>query len=148
MRGLKLNKSIDLSDLRDDFLDPTSGLDNVLKMFNPVANLEDTKTYKIITEYSPSLPAIRTEGHDTINFLILMNAKSEFVYNASLINPFNTEHFAWIDFNIFHVINNIEHATSKLKLFGFNKLINIVPGVFSQFFGLYFNLEIANCDLQ
>ena len=43
MRGLKLNKSIDLSDLRDDFLDPTSGLDNVLKMFNPVANLEDTK---------------------------------------------------------------------------------------------------------
>jgi len=43
MRGLKLNKSIDLSDLRDDFLDPKSGLDNVLKMFNPIANLEDAK---------------------------------------------------------------------------------------------------------
>ena len=88
----------------------------------PITNLEDTKTYKIITEYSPSLPAIRTEGHDTINFLILMNAKSEFVYNASLENPFNTEHFAWIDFSICHIINNIDYFTSQLQLFGYSKL--------------------------
>ena len=87
-----------------------------------ITNIENTETYKIIKKLNPVLPINKTDNKDTINFLILMNAKSEFVYNASLINPFNTEHFAWIDFNIFHVINNIEHATSKLKLFGFNKL--------------------------
>jgi glycosyl transferase family 25 len=88
----------------------------------PITNLDETKTYKIITELNPNLPAIRTECHDTINFLILMNAKSEFVYNASLENPFNTEHFAWIDFSIYHIANNIEYFTSQLRLFGYSKL--------------------------
>lgn len=86
-----------------------------------ITNLEDTETYKIITKFNPILPINKNDIKDTINFLILMNAKSEFVYNASLINPFNTEHFAWIDFSIFHVINNIEYVKSQLQFFSNSK---------------------------
>jgi len=87
-----------------------------------ITNLEDTETYKIINELNPDLPINRTENHDTLKFMILMNAKSEFVYNASIENPFNTEHFSWIDFSIFHMVNNIEHVKSQIRLFGNSKL--------------------------
>ena len=88
----------------------------------PITNLEDTEIYKIINKFNPNLPSIITNYHDTLNFMSLINAKSEIVYNASLVNPFNTEYFAWIDFSIFHVIKNIEEAISKLKLFGHSNL--------------------------
>ena len=70
----------------------------------PIINLEDTQTYKIINELNPASPPSKTDCHDTINFMTLMNAKSEYVYNATISNPFNTTHFSWIDFSIFHVI--------------------------------------------
>jgi hypothetical protein len=37
---------------------------------------------------------------DTINYLLLMNAKIEFVQNAITLDPWKTEHFAWIDFSL------------------------------------------------
>jgi len=88
----------------------------------PIINLEDTQTYKIVTELNPNLPLNKTDCHDTLNFMILMNAKSEYVYNATLSNPFNTKHFAWIDFSIFHMINNIEYVINQLYLFGYSNL--------------------------
>jgi GR25 family glycosyltransferase involved in LPS biosynthesis len=82
-----------------------------------IINLEDTETYNIINNLKPNLPLLRTDKYDTLNLIIHNNAKSEFVYNASLENPFNTEHFAWIDFNLFHMIKNIELTISQLQLF-------------------------------
>ena len=81
----------------------------------PIINLEDTQTYKIINELNPDLPPTKTDYHDTRQFIILMNAKSEYVYNATLINPFNTTHFSWIDFSIFHVIKNILAIYHKIN---------------------------------
>jgi glycosyl transferase family 25 len=71
----------------------------------PITNLEDTETYKIITKFNPVLPINRCQYKDTLNYMILQNAKSEFVYNAILNNPYNTDYFAWIDFSICHVLN-------------------------------------------
>jgi len=45
----------------------------------PITNLEDTETYKLITNLNPKLPKKRANNKDTINYLILMNAKREFV---------------------------------------------------------------------
>lgn len=87
-----------------------------------ITNLEDTETYKIIKNLNPILPEIRTDYHDTLNFMILMNAKSEFVNNASIINPFNTSHFAWIDFSICHVLSNYETVLARLKLISHSNL--------------------------
>ena len=71
----------------------------------PIINLEDTETYKLIKSFNPVLPVNRCHFKDTLNYMILQNAKSEFVYNAILSNPYNTEHFAWIDFSICHVLS-------------------------------------------
>ena len=71
----------------------------------PIINLEDTETYKLIKSFNPVLPVNRCTFKDTLNYMILQNAKSEFVYNAILSNPYNTEHFAWIDFSICHVLS-------------------------------------------
>jgi hypothetical protein len=61
-------------------------------------SLEDLDTYHI----APSgLPYIRQTSHDTRNFMILMNAKTEFVYRA--MKSRDTSYYAWIDFNITHV---------------------------------------------
>jgi glycosyl transferase family 25 len=80
-----------------------------------ITNLEDTETYKIINDLNPSLPVVRTDYHDTRNFLILMNAKVEFVYNATLVNPFKTDNFAWIDFSICHVITDLDKPNNILS---------------------------------
>lgn len=71
----------------------------------PSIELADTWTYKTTQDVFTSLPDIKTSQHDTYNFLVLMNAKVEFVYRATEINPFDTNHFAWIDFSICHVIH-------------------------------------------
>jgi len=92
----------------------------------PILNLEDTETYKLIMSFNPQLPILRTDYHDTLKFLILMNTKSEFVYKVILQNPFNTEYFAWIDFSIYHILLDIElsikNISSRLYLFGNSKL--------------------------
>ena len=87
-----------------------------------IINLEDTETYKIINSCNPSLPPIENIEKDTKEYFILMNAKSEFVYNATLLNPFNTEHFAWIDFGIFHVISNIDNIIKNIYNLSINRL--------------------------
>lgn len=80
-----------------------------------ITNLEDTETYKIVNDLKPSLPFVRTDYHDTRNFLILMNSKVEFVYNATLVNPFKTDYFAWIDFSICHVITDLDKPNNILS---------------------------------
>ena len=90
----------------------------------PIINLEDTETYKLITSFNPYLPINRLEHKDTVNYMIVQNAKSELVYNTTLCNPFNTEHFAWIDFSIFHMVNNIEYVMDKLHRIKTKKLLN------------------------
>jgi beta-1,4-mannosyl-glycoprotein beta-1,4-N-acetylglucosaminyltransferase len=100
-----------------------------------VINLEETITYKLIQSNNPLLPANRTEYHDTMNFINLSNTKCEFVYKASLINPFDTDHFAWIDFGICHVIKNIEYTLSRLYTFSCSQLKSsmlAIPGCWSK----------------
>lgn len=89
----------------------------------PIINLEDLETYKLIKRLNPTLPTNRNIEKDTVNYMILQNAKSEFVYKTLISNPFNTEHFAWIDFSICHMISNLDYITNKLYTLKQNKLI-------------------------
>ena len=88
----------------------------------PTINLEDTITYKVINKFNPDIPILENINKDTKKYIILMNTKSEFVYNVSLINPFNTDHFAWVDFGIFHIISNPETAINNLYKLSSSKL--------------------------
>ena len=44
-----------------------------------------------------------------------MNNKIYFVEEASKMNIFNTNHYAWIDFRIFHIFNNDDIINKKLN---------------------------------
>lgn len=67
-----------------------------------VIQLEDLETYALAPD---GLPETRNHSHDTRNFLILMNAKIELVKRAMDSGYHSTRHYAWIDFNIFHVLD-------------------------------------------
>lgn len=62
-----------------------------------------------------SLPKIRNESKDTFEYLILMNSKIEFLHDTIEQNPWQSTHFAWIDFNISHVFTDIKASKNYLK---------------------------------
>lgn len=43
---------------------------------------------------------------DTIEFMFTMCNKTEWIKKAIEINPFNTQHFIWVDFGIKHIFKN------------------------------------------
>jgi hypothetical protein len=45
---------------------------------------------------------------DTIEYMFTINSKTEWVREAIDKNPYNTSNFIWIDFGIFHIINDDE----------------------------------------
>jgi hypothetical protein len=65
--------------------------------------LEETLAYATAPN---GLPDVRNIPHDTRNFLIMMNAKTEFVKKAILSGLHSSTHYAWIDFAIAHVFRN------------------------------------------
>ena len=73
--------------------------------------LEDLDTYKIAPA---GLPHHRNVEHDTRNFLILMNAKSELVRRAIQSKMHSTSHYAWIDFGISHIFRTPHVANAHL----------------------------------
>ena len=83
--------------------------------------LEDLELYKTLPK-DVRLPDHRTPHHDTRNFMILMNSKLEFVKRAIDLNPFGTEHYAWIDFSICHVFKENKQTLPFLHLIGNSRL--------------------------
>ena len=85
-----------------------------------------------------SLPTLRNIEKDTVNYLIIMNAKPEFVYRAIQRNVFEGNSYYWIDFGIFHVIKN-EESQQYLKDISSKEISNlIIPGCI-QLNNDYFN---------
>ena len=70
-------------------------------------SLEDLDMYAMSPQ---GLPNIRAEEHDTRNFLILMNAKIEFMKRAIESGLHSSTHYAWTDFNLYHVLKDPESA--------------------------------------
>jgi hypothetical protein len=82
--------------------------------------LQDTWTFRVCDEIEKEigepmkLPATRNPDKDTREYILLMNSKAEFLKIAVDKNPWGSTHFAWIDFNIFHVFK--KEAYVKLFL--------------------------------
>ena len=77
--------------------------------------LEDLETYKVAPI---GLPSIRNEAHDTRNFLILINGKSELVYRAIQSQMYNSSHYAWIDSSILHVMRTVDLCLEHVREIG------------------------------
>ena len=74
-------------------------------------SLEDMETFKNtgVKDHHP----FDNQLKNTKQFMILMNAKTEFVYRA--MKSRDTTHYAWIDFNISHVFKDIENTNLYIK---------------------------------
>lgn len=104
--------------------------------------LEDLITHKIISSIpNLTLPSVRTDYHDTRNFLEMINAKVELVYrgitemekseNIEKIGV-NATHYAWIDFNICDIIKSDE-TLEHLKTFTtLKEKMMTLPGCWSK----------------
>ena len=83
-----------------------------------IEDLSETWTYqtyqRVASEIPIELPNTRTMEKDTTNYLLLMNAKVEYVKRAIEANPFQSTHFAWVDFNIFHIFTENEQYVTYL----------------------------------
>ena len=71
----------------------------------PPRTVQQTWAHHVYTQmHAAETPiAMPTHAHpvkDTVDYLLLMHAKIEFVYDAIVLNPWNTDHFAWIDFSL------------------------------------------------
>ena len=87
-------------------------------------DLQDTWTYKLCDDVENKLgepillPNSRNFDKDTREYIILMNAKTEFLKMAIEKNAWSSSHFAWIDFNIYHIFQGSQreqYANEYLK---------------------------------
>ena len=80
------------------------------------------------------LPSSRNPEKDTLNYMIAINAKIEFLRHAATWNPWEKMYFAYIDFNICHVFRNpartLRHLQWISKYGNTNKLI--IPGCWDK----------------
>ena len=78
------------------------------------------QTYnKVVNEgIEINMPNTRHPEKDTKEYLLLMNSKTELMIRAILKNPFQSTHYAWVDFNIFYIFRediNRQRATHMLQ---------------------------------
>jgi hypothetical protein len=112
-----------------------------------IVNINDLNTWKIVNEHNVTMPYNRCMIKDTFEYLIIMNSKIEFIEYTIKDNPWNSSHFAWIDFNIFYVFKNFNYCKKWLQFLSSLKLKDnflTIPGCFS--YSSPFHKENENLD--
>jgi hypothetical protein len=86
-----------------------------------------------------TLPEKRSDTKDLAGYLTVINSKTEFMTHAIQENPWNSTHFAWIDFNISHVFFDKERSLTFLRYIGsrdyFEDSFFIIPGCWDKWSG-------------
>lgn len=79
-------------------------------------DLEDLDLYKEIQNVPYKTPPNKSEIKDTSNFMILMNAKIEFIKRSmdSSLYP-DATHFAWIDFSLYYVFTDWKETSMRIQ---------------------------------
>jgi len=95
-----------------------------------VLEMEDLWCYKTAKTIEYKLPENRNPAKDTANYMLLMNSKAELLYDAIQTNPFESTHFAWLDFNIAYIFKNPRTVDflKQLAVLPFSEKTLIIPG--------------------
>jgi hypothetical protein len=81
-----------------------------------IIELEQTWTWKIAQEHQPlQLPEDRDAKKDTFQYMILQNAKQEFIQQVMERFPHHT-HYAWVDFSIVHMFKEPKKSLEYLRV--------------------------------
>ena len=103
--------------------------------------LEETRVYKICDAIKKEgiellMPTVRHNEKDIYEYLILINSKIQFINMAIERNPWNSTHFAWIDFSIAYVLRDKPRSTDYLKMLSNRTYVDkmlVVPGCVGKF---------------
>ncbi len=97
---------------------------------------EDLTNFNILRSDNPS--------KDTIEYMYVQCSKTEWVRIAIEINPFNTNQFVWVDFGIYHIMNNDEelfiHLITNLNNKSYEN-IRIASGTSYNLKNIYTNIQ-------
>lgn len=86
-----------------------------VKLMQPI-QLEDTIIYKICKNIDYSLPNIRNKKKDTEKYIISKHTKLELLNKTICENPWNSTHFAWIDFSCIRIFKNEEEIINQISI--------------------------------
>jgi len=83
------------------------------------AQFTEYSNVKIMDPFTTEISNISANNEYSIpgsnlEYFIFLNSKPELIENVIKVNPWNSTHFAWIDFSIFSIFNN--HSESKAYL--------------------------------
>jgi len=138
-------------DCRDMILDIAAEFPNNVRVMSSIA-IEDTWAAAACLEYinapgtasgeesDPSnnvltLPSARNHQKDTEKYMQLQSSKMEFVQDAAEKNPWNTTHFAWIDFSIAHMFRQMKKSQQQLRALSQSALpakCFVIPGCWGK----------------
>jgi len=79
-------------------------------------------------------------GKDTVDYIFVQCHKTEWVKEAIEKNPFNSEQFIWVDFCIYHVIENDEHfyeCINEINNKTYHNCIRIATGISNTDIDIY-----------
>ena len=98
--------------------------------------LNNTEVWKTIINgnYEYELPLNRNIEKDTIEFIMNSHSKYEFIMKAIESKYWNSTHYAWIDFNLFHLFKNKNETKNYLKWLNnlqLNDVFVTLPGCWS-----------------
>jgi hypothetical protein len=77
-------------------------------------SFRQTPIYQMCYGEGLTFPERRNPDKDTTEYMALMNAKVEFVYDAVIKNPWNSKVFAWMDFSMAYIFGNKEATIAKM----------------------------------
>jgi hypothetical protein len=75
-------------------------------------SLEDTWVAQTVSP-DATLPQTRN-AVDTLEYMMIQTSKTEWLARASIVNPWNTEWFAWVDFGIVHVFKDPDTTLARM----------------------------------
>jgi len=85
-----------------------------------IVQFKEFPNIKIMAPFTSVVSKIFTNMNESIldsgdSECIYLNSKPELIENAIKINPWNSTHFAWIEFSIFSIFNNHSESQTYLK---------------------------------
>jgi len=98
----------------DQFTEATADLPNVFIISIKEESMIPIQLYRKYDDIT--LPDNRNREKDTAEHLCFINSVVYFLKSTIDLNPWKTTHFAWIDFDIYELFNNIQKSQEKLRL--------------------------------
>ena len=91
---------------------------------------ESSYAFLIAKNFPLKLPKDRLPPKDTVEYLCYLHSKIGFLQQVSLLNPFRSKHFAWIDYDIStmwkHVAKNVR-ALKHISKHGLKRVTQLPP---------------------